>query len=123
MDTRGKIVGLSEVAERLRTGLWTVAPGLFDPLTATQAKRLHRLKEGGRHLAAIVEEGGATLLASEARAALVAALRDVDLVCIADGEWRALIAGSESIRIVEDPDGEAARSAEFIQFVVDRQSK
>ncbi|MBV8817521.1 MAG: hypothetical protein JO022_04135 [Acidobacteriaceae bacterium] len=121
MDTREKIVVLSDAAERLRTGKWTVVPGLFDPLTATQAKRLHGLKEGGRKLAAFVEQGGETLLPAEARAALVAALRDVDLVCIAHGEWRKMIADSQRVRVVEDPDGEASRSAEFVKFVVERQ--
>lgn len=121
MDTREKIVTLSEAAKQFSDGEWTVVPGLFDPLTATQAKRLNALRESGRRLAAIVLNGARTLMPAEARAALIAALRGVDLVAIpADQEWRAAVPNSENIRLIEDPQGEAARSAEFVQFVMRR---
>lgn len=121
MDTREKIIALSEASARIRTGKWTIVPGLFDPLTATQANRLHRLKESGRNLLAVVQERQDTLLPVDARAALIAALRDVDLVCIANGEWRTAIMASENVQVIEDRNGEAARSAEFVRFVVERQ--
>jgi len=96
--------------------------GFFDPLTTVQAKRLSRLVERERKLAAIVLNGNGTLLTSDARAVLVAALRDVNLVAIADGdEWQDRIAGLEAVRVLQDSAGEAARTAEFVQFVLNRQ--
>jgi hypothetical protein len=54
----------------------------------------------------------------------VAALRDVDLVAVSHNEgWRAAIEGVVGVRIVDDPQGEAARSAEFVQFVLGRQQR
>ena len=121
MDTREKIIDLSEFARRLSAGRWTVVTALFDPLTAVQAKRISAFAQSDSKLAAIVLKGEKTLLTAEARAVLIAALRDVDLVAIADEEWRAHIPRSERIRVIEDPQGEAARTSEFIQFVVNRQ--
>jgi hypothetical protein len=122
LDTREKIVELSEAAKQFAVDRWTVVPGLFDPLTAAQAKRIGELTGGGRKLAAIVLNGKQTLLPADARAALVAGLRAVNLVTIAHGdEWREALGTSEHLRVIEDPQGEAARSAEFVQFVIDRQ--
>ena len=113
---------LSEAAKQFGVDRWTVVPGLFDPLTAAQAKRISELTEDGRKLAAIVLSGRQTLLPAEARAALVAGLRAVNLVAIAhDEEWHEALGTSEHLRIVEDPKGEMARSAEFVQFVIRRQ--
>lgn len=98
-------------------------PGLFDPLTATQARRLNALRGSGCKLAVIVLEGERTLLPAEARAALVAGLRAVSLVLIANSqEWRTVLPASQHIRVIEDAEGEAARSAEFIKFVIARQN-
>lgn len=119
MDTGTKIVASIELEAALRVGAWTVVPGLFDPLTAIQAKRLQALVQPGRKLAAIVLEEDDALLAADARAALVAALRAVDLVFVSKPDnWQALI--PNTARIVEDATGEAQRSAEFVQFVLDR---
>ncbi len=99
-------------------------PGLFDPLTATQAKRVNSFAEPGRKLAMIVLDTEQTLLPADARAALIAALRAVNLVAIAQPhEWRAAIPASTDIRVIDDLAGEAARSAEFIQFVFHRQAE
>ncbi len=97
-------------------------PGLFDPLTATQAKRVSALRENGRKLAALVLDDGQTLLPAYARATLVAGLRAVDLVVIAQSEeWRTALKTSEHIRVIEDQQGEKARSADFVRFVIERQ--
>jgi hypothetical protein len=122
LDTREKIVDLSEAVKKVSTGEWTIVPGFFDPLTATQAKRVSALGESGRKLAAVVFHGEQTLLPAQARAALVAGLRAIDLVAIApEGEWRTAVRASEHVRVVEDPQGEAARSADFVRFIVERQ--
>ncbi len=66
---------LSEPARALLgEGAWVVIAGLFDPLTALQAKRLSGFRRAGRKLMAIVEPGENPLLNAEARAALIAAL-------------------------------------------------
>jgi hypothetical protein len=122
LDTRDKIVDLSEAARQVSTGKWTIVPGLFDPLTVVEAKRIKAVSERGRKLAAIVLDGKMTLLPAEARAALVAGLRAVDVVAIAhDEDWRRAFEDSADIRVIEDPQGDATRSAEFVQFVIERQ--
>jgi hypothetical protein len=122
LDTREKIVELSEAGKQVSTGKWTIVPGFFDPLTAVQARRISALNESGRKLAAIVLNTKQTFLSADARAALIAALRGVDLVAIAhDEEWRAAFGFSKDVRVVEDPQGEATRSADFVQFVIRRQ--
>jgi hypothetical protein len=123
MDTRSKILSADAVRTTLATGEWTVVVGLFDPLTVVQARRLAGLSQQGRKLAAIVLEIEDTLLEANARAALIAGLREVDAVAIArhDG-WRPLIPRRPGIEIVEDEAGERARSDEFVQFVLRRQN-
>ncbi len=122
MDTREKIIELSQAPQRFSHGKWILAPALFDPLTATQATRLAGLRENESKLAAIVLDVSETLLPANARAALIAALRSVDLVVVAEPQaWRDAIPVSANIKIVEDETGEAARSAEFVQFLRARQ--
>ena len=122
MDTRQKIVGLTEARTRLAAGAWTVITGLFDPLTLAQAKRVHGARENGRKLAAIVLGSEDALLSVDARATLIAALRDVDLVIRADGqEWRAAFSDASNIDLIEDLEGERARSAEFVRTILERQ--
>lgn len=108
---------------RLKDGRWLAVVGLFDPLTATQANRISRLRnEHNSKILAVVLESAGTLLDAGARAALVAALRAVDLVAISAAEqWRAAIPQNADVKIVEDPAAEQARSAEFVRFVLARQ--
>lgn len=114
---------LDTAAKRLAAGAWTVVPGLFDPLTTVQAERLAKAKESGRKLAAIVLDDAGALLPAEARAALMASLQTVDLVTIASPQqWQASLPPSGTVRVLEDPQGEAKRSAEFVKFVIDRQN-
>jgi hypothetical protein len=122
LDTREKIVSLSEARTRLLSGEWTLLTGLFDPLTATQAKRIHAARENGRSLAALILDSRNTLLPAADRAVLVAALRDVDLVFIGtEGGWQAALPDAPNIRIIEDSEGERNRSAEFARLVLERQ--
>lgn len=121
MDTREKIIELRELAQHLSTGNWTVVPGLFDPLTAVQAKRISALAARGSKLAAVVLNGQEALLPAHARAALIAGLRGVDLVAIAHAEdWRESMPASKDVVVTEDPHGEIARTSEFVQFVIRR---
>lgn len=106
----------------LRSGEWVVTVGDYDPLTAVQAERLTSLHPTGGKLLAIVLEKDEALLAAPARAALVAALRVVDAVAVSQGEnWRAAIASTSHVRIVEDAAAEERRSADFVRYILDRQ--
>ena len=122
MDTRNKILPLDDVPALLGATPWLAVVGFFDPLTATEAKRLAGLACRGRKLLAIVLQSENALLSAEARAELVAALRDVHLVAITKRErWRSIMPNRADLQIIEDPEGDKTRSAEFIKFVLTRQ--
>ncbi len=120
MDTREKIVSAESAGALLSQGDWLAVAGLFDPLTAVQAERLALLSRHGRKVLAIVERGENPLLNADARATLIAALRDVDAVAIADS-GRDIVPFNSPVELIEDAMGEAARSADFIEFVLERQ--
>ena len=79
MDTRSKILTL-EAAARL-AGPVTLAAGYFDVLRVEHARELATLRQP---LLVVVLERNAAMLAAAARAEMVAALRVVDYVVIAD---------------------------------------
>lgn len=91
---------------------WITLVGFFDPMTAAQANRIAQHRKSGRKLAVVVLEGEEALLPAAARAAMVAALRAVDAVSIASPE-RVSVAREEIA-------AEHARTAEFVQFILDR---
>jgi hypothetical protein len=119
VDTRAKIIPYREVSSVIGCHKWIAVVGAFDPLTATQARRLADLKRTGRKLLAIVVEGESALLTAEARAALVAALREVDAVSVAND--LANLAANPAVEIVMDSEEEKQRTNEFIEFVLRRQ--
>ena len=123
MDTRAKIVSLERVRDLLVAGDWVVVAGLFDPLTAIQAKRLSELRgNDSRKLLAIVLNSENNLLSTGARSALIAGLRAVDLVTAAEPDtWQDAVPKRAGIRVVENLADEKARSAEFVEFVLKRQ--
>jgi len=121
VDTREKILALDELPALLNSDKWVIAVGQFDPLTAVQAKRLAALATDSTKLLAIVLEDGRALLPASARAALIAALRDVDAVTVAGPErWRGVIPNGPCITIVDDAEAEKIRSAEFVQRILER---
>jgi hypothetical protein len=120
MDTRGKVVVSETARALLGEGVWVVVVGLFDPVTALQAKRLSAFRRPGRKLMAIVEPGENPLLNAEARAALIAALTSVDAVTVGDSA-RSILPVPSSVELIEDTTGELARSADFVRFILDRQ--
>jgi hypothetical protein len=83
VDTRKKVVPFGNVQPLLAHGEWLVVVGVFDPLTAAQAKRIAECARRGRPVLVVVLDDGETLLPAEARAALMASLRDVRLVTVA----------------------------------------
>ena len=123
MDTRLKILSSDSVRAALATGEWLAVAGLFDPVTVHQARHLANLRSAGRKLLAVVLDGADTLLPAQARAALLAGLREVDAVVIAQPErWRSLIPENSQVEILEDAGAERARSADFVQLVMRRQN-
>ncbi len=106
----------------LSIGEWSVVIGFFDPLTLAQAERLSSIAGGGRRLAVIVIPDNRALLSSHARATLIAALREVDAVTIAEPEQLDRICSElPNVRVHYDAEAERLRSAEFVEFVRQRQ--
>lgn len=100
-----------------------VAVGQFDPLTAAQARRLSALHVPSSKLLAVVLENREALLPGAARAALIAALRDVDAVTVAEpDDWRTAIPSGPCVRVMEDPEAEEIRSADFVRHILERQA-
>jgi uncharacterized protein YgbK (DUF1537 family) len=123
LDTREKIRTWDALEADLSSGKWTVVVGAFDPMTAEQAERLHALAGDGRKLLVIVQRDEDDLLELHARAALVAALRDVTAVMVetADERWRAA-AERNAVQVVEDRGEERSRRMRFERFVLERQA-
>jgi uncharacterized protein YgbK (DUF1537 family) len=124
LDTREKIRTWDALEADLSSGKWTVAVGSFDPMTAEQAERLHALAREDRHLLVIVQRDDSDLLDLNARAALVAALRDVTAVMVetADESWRAVAERNGDVQVVEDREEERSRRMRFERFVLERQA-
>lgn len=96
--------------------------GFFDPLTALQAKRLADAATNGRKILAVVLEKPDSLLTVDARAALVAAVRHVNAVVIAESpDWRSVLPGDADIQILDHLEADQKRSEEFVEFVLKRQ--
>ena len=79
MDTRCKIVSGTEALRLAQAGA-TVVSGYFDPLAAEHATRLQGLKRAGSPLLVLIASPPNPILASRARAELVAGLAAVDYV-------------------------------------------
>lgn len=119
MDTRTKIVGGEEFAERVqqwrREGVEvTVAAGPFDPLLASHAAQAAAARSHAGRLAVIITEPAQPILDARARAELTAGLAAVDLVTI-DGP------GLPAADVVWD-EGHASAAANFVAHVLNRMS-
>jgi hypothetical protein len=109
---------MGDLPSRLGNAAWLAVIGRFDPLTLVQANRLAELVKRGRSILAVVQPVPDGLLAAEARAALVAALRSVQLVVIADASS---LPAHPQIQLLEDEAGERERSEYFVEFIAQRQ--
>src|SRR5580698_788524 len=79
MDTRKKIIDAVQAASVAADGA-TVVSGYFDPLIASHAERLAKLKPDGAKLLVLIATPANAILPAAARAELVAGLRAVDYV-------------------------------------------
>jgi hypothetical protein len=118
MDTREKIVSQEQLNQLLQQGNWVVLLGTFDPLTAEQTRRITDAVRNGCKLAVAIELGDEPLLPMEARALLVAALRNVDAV-VSSAVPDAL---PPEITVLRDCAGERERTRAFSEFVLRRQA-
>lgn len=122
MDTREKIIEFEVLSSVLSRGEWSIVTGFFDPLTLVQAERLSTIARHGRRVAVIVVPGSEPLLSPHARATLIAALRDIEAVAIAEPEQvQTLCSQLPNVHLHEDREAERLRSAEFVKFVRSRQ--
>ena len=80
MDTRTKIIDAAHAARIAQTGA-TVVSGFFDPMIASHAERLAKLKHEGTPLLVLIATPPEAILPALARAQLIAGLSVVDYVC------------------------------------------
>ena len=97
MDTRNKIVSAAQAGN----GVGPLVRGFFDPLSVAHVRRLEKIAgEGGGPVTILLDSPQRPLLPVAARAELLAALRVVRQVVIAEGvlpaEFRDAILGDES---------------------------
>jgi bifunctional ADP-heptose synthase (sugar kinase/adenylyltransferase) len=119
LDTRDKIVPVDQLAAKLGEGEWLAVIGKFDPLTLGQAERLAQAGSEGTAILAVVEPAAECLLPQEARAILVAALKSVQMVVVAEAD---AVAKFPRVQIARDDDGDRQRSLAFVEHVRGRQS-
>jgi glycerol-3-phosphate cytidylyltransferase-like family protein len=120
MDTRSKIIS-SAALSGLVTGEAVLVTGYFDILRASHIRALRQIQAG--MLVVAVRPHPGAVLPLRARAELVAALRMVDYVVIADDrEVDTLVTALRPARIVHLEDADLERARELKQHVQSRQS-
>jgi len=120
MDTRSKILTL-DAALALPRGEVTIAAGYFDALTAAHTRELAAL---ARPVLAVVLPLAAELVPRRARAEMVAALRVIDYVVIAEPKDVEFLAGRLEPRAVAHFEAaDEARVSQLIEHVRSRQSR
>ena len=123
MDTRSKILTLAEAASL--PGPLAMVTGHFDILRAAHIHALEALRSSaaGARLLAVVLPAPDEILAQPARAELVAALRVIDYVVIADAaEARRLADSLQPVEIVRLEAADALRARELKGHVHRRQT-
>jgi hypothetical protein len=122
VDTRQKIIPLDEFGRRRQQDRWTAVIGTFDPVTAKVAQTIREHARPDRRLLVVVTPGESPLLSVEARAALMAALRDVTAVAIDDAHHaRDELKSMSGVQIIEHPATDRRRTGEFIDLVLKRE--
>jgi hypothetical protein len=96
----------------------TVVTGYFDPLLAWHARELERIHGRAGAIAVVVLPLAGELLPQHARAVLVAALRMIDYVLVADNEdLDGLLVALKPAEIVRLEDDDLRRRGELIEHV------
>ncbi|HYW42244.1 MAG TPA: hypothetical protein VE959_05270 [Bryobacteraceae bacterium] len=124
MDTRSKILTLAEAQALARPV--ALASGSFDVLRVEHARELQdaRNRAAGGALLVVVLPSAAGLLGQRARAEMVAALRMVDYVVIADyDDLEPLIRELSPTTVVRLEAADARRTRQLIEYVHRRQNR
>jgi len=119
MDTRSKILTLAEAMELRPPG--AVVAGYFDVLRAEDARELAAVRHHPLLVAVLPLSN--EVLSQRARAELVAALRVVDYVVIADcGDAERLIESLEPVEFVRLEAADRSRARQLMEHVHRRQT-
>ena len=117
MDTRSKIVSAAQASIRPAAAL---VRGYFDPLTVAHVRRLEKIADaGGGPVTILLDSPPKPLLPAAARAELLAALRVVKHVVIAEGPAPVEFRG---IPIIDETRGDLRRLQELMEHVQGRQN-
>jgi bifunctional ADP-heptose synthase (sugar kinase/adenylyltransferase) len=123
MDSRSKILTVAEAASL--AGPLAMVTGCFDVLRAAHLRDLEELRgrAGGARLLAVVLPAPGEILEQRARAELVAALRVIDYVVIADAAAAHRLAASlEPVEIAHLEAADIRRARELKEHVHRRQT-
>jgi glycerol-3-phosphate cytidylyltransferase-like family protein len=120
MDTRTKILSVTDACARLAGQPVTLVSGYFDVMRAAHVRDLQEIH--AQTLVAVVRRDAAAILPARARAELVAALRMVDYVVIGeDRELDTLVSSIQPAQIVHMEDADLERAGQLKQHAQRRQ--
>jgi bifunctional ADP-heptose synthase (sugar kinase/adenylyltransferase) len=114
LDTRTKIVEFETAIERGRGLRTAVVTGYFDPLLAQHARRLSEIRDGCDTLIVVLSNAPETILSSQARAELVAALEVVDYVVLPQFPT---VADAPGIALFQEEEAHAAQFRRLVDQV------
>ena len=121
MDTRTKILSVTDACAHLAGRPVTIVSGYFDVMRAAHVRDMQKIR--AQTLLAVVRPDARAILPALARAELVAAVRMVDYVVIGDDrELDILIASIQPAQIVHLEDADLERAGQLKQHVQRRQS-
>ena len=115
MDTRVKIVSAADAAGDPGA---VVMRGYFDPLIVAHVRRIEELARGDASVTILLASPAQPLLPDSARAELLAGLRVVKNVAVADGPIPAEFAAAT---IIDETNGDLQRGRELMEHVRRRQ--
>jgi len=124
MDTRSKILTVD--ALHALAGPLTVVTGYFDVLRAEHARELESIRRetGAQTLVALVLPFAGEVFEIRARARMVAALRVVDYVVVADElDANALLEALHSQTVIHKEADDARRNHEITEIIQRRQNR
>jgi glycerol-3-phosphate cytidylyltransferase-like family protein len=123
VDTRSKILTVGEAVALMPARPLILVTGYFDLLRAEHVQELERVRGRSATVAAVVMPRTPEFLSQHARAELVAALRMIDYVFIANPEdLEALSAALNPAEIVRLEEADLERARQLIEHVHHRQT-
>jgi glycerol-3-phosphate cytidylyltransferase-like family protein len=121
MDTRTKILSVTDACARLVGQAVTIVSGYFDVMRAAHVRDIQKIH--AQTLLAVVRPHAGAILPAHARAELVAAVRMVDYVVIGDDrELDILVSSIQPAQIVHLEDADLERAGQLKQHAQRRQS-